>query len=468
MRNTSKSYLDFRELDKNLAIFVRHVTKKPIWYMRARVGNRYVTESLGTVDDAEATTEARQRFYKLKERDKQNIPLKDITFAEFWASWYERQLKRGDWQEARITWHKNYANRYFLPYFGKYLLNDITPDVVDGYWGWRKSYWKEGGAGEKERGKHGNAKETPSAKTLKMEQSAIRQILHNAHERRMLTFLPTVKVPEKDRRATERRPSFDDTEYNVLTTQLYHWSRGTGQWKSDKLHDLHKRQRMMLRFLVLFMANTGLRVGEAMQMRWEDVKEFVDTDDETKLEIRVRADTKKGVTRQVISQPPAVRYLAEIRNVSEYTDLQDFVFCANKGSRLSDPNKTFKKFMTEVPYKDRELGILCDADGNRRTLTSLRHFYATKRLELNDTKLDLVAQNMGTSIIQLQNHYLHSDHKRRSAELTGSPKKRRRKEQTEVKTAQNIYELAKEGNLDLAMKLLEGVSAVGGGKTKKD
>ena len=109
MRNKTKSYLGFRELDKNLAIFVRHVTKKPIWYMRARVGNRYITESLGTVDDAEATTEARQRFYKLKERDKQNIPLNDITFAQFWALWYERQLQRGHWQHARITWHKNYA-----------------------------------------------------------------------------------------------------------------------------------------------------------------------------------------------------------------------------------------------------------------------------------------------------------------------------------------------------------------------
>ena len=75
MRNTTKSYLDFNELDKNLVIFVRHVTKKPIWYMRARVAKRYITESLGTVDEAEATTEARQRFYKLKERGKQNIPL---------------------------------------------------------------------------------------------------------------------------------------------------------------------------------------------------------------------------------------------------------------------------------------------------------------------------------------------------------------------------------------------------------
>ncbi|OUR80386.1 hypothetical protein A9Q83_01420 [Alphaproteobacteria bacterium 46_93_T64] len=466
MRNTTKSYLDFRYLDKNLAIFVRHVTKKPIWYMRARVGKQYITESLGTVDDAEAITEARQRFYKLQDRHKQNIPLKDITFSQFWTLWYERQLQRGDWQQDRINWHKNYARRYCIPYFGKYLLNDITPDVVDGYWGWRKSYWKVGGAGEKDRGKFGNAAETPSSKTLKMEQSAIRQILSNAHQRRMLPFLPAVKVPEKDRRETARRPSFDDMEYNVLTTQLYHWSRGAGIWKNNKLHELHLKQRLTIRFLVLFMANTGMRVGEVMQMRWEDVKKFIDTDDETKLEIRVRADTKKGKTRAVISQPNAVRYLEEVRSISNHTEPQDFVFCANKGSRLSDPNKTFKKFMLEVPYKGRDKGILCDADGDRRSLTSLRHYYATKRLELNDAKLDIVAGNMGTGIVQLHKHYLHSDHVRRSDELTANTKKGKKSKQAEEKIAQNILELAKEGNLDLAMKLLKGFSTVDSDKNK--
>jgi integrase len=54
----------------------------------------------------------------------------------------------------------------------------------------------------------------------------------------------------------------------------------------------------------------------------------------------------------------------------------------------------------------RELGMLCNAEGNRRSLYSLRHSYITDRLSAN-TPIDKLAKNAGTSIQQIEQHYGH-------------------------------------------------------------
>ena len=64
----------------------------------------------------------------------------------------------------------------------------------------------------------------------------------------------------------------------------------------------------------------------------------------------------------------------------------------------------------------RELGMTRDAEGNRRSLYSLRHSYITDRLSAN-TPIDKLATNAGTSIHQIERHYGHVLIENHAAEL---------------------------------------------------
>jgi hypothetical protein len=62
--------------------------------------------------------------------------------------------------------------------------------------------------------------------------------------------------------------------------------------------------------------------------------------------------------------------------------------------------------------------LLCDTDGRRRCLYSLRHFYATDRLLHGDLDPLTLAQNMGTSVAQIQRHYSHVTNLQNATRLT--------------------------------------------------
>ena len=73
-------------------------------------------------------------------------------------------------------------------------------------------------------------------------------------------------------------------------------------------------------------------------------------------------------------------------------------------------------FRASVMAVLRNLDFLRDAEGNRRSLYSLRHSYITDRLSAN-TPVDKLATNAGTSIHQIERHYGHVLIENHAAEL---------------------------------------------------
>jgi integrase len=129
--------------------------------------------------------------------------------------------------------------------------------------------------------------------------------------------------------------------------------------------------------------------------------------------------------------PKAFLFVTLWRSKSLHTKPQDYVWQGQSkrktgaNTKSNDFNKTFQSFLRTVPYKGRADGLLCDADGKRRTLYSLRHTYATQRLIHGDLVSLTLAENMGTSIVQIQRHYSHVTTLQKAAELTAD--KRRNK-----------------------------------------
>jgi len=88
----------------------------------------------------------------------------------------------------------------------------------------------------------------------------------------------------------------------------------------------------------------------------------------------------------------------------------DFVF-AHKDGR---PIRSFKKSFNSLIDAS---GVAFDSAGNRRTIYSLRHTYATFRLE-EGTDVYTLARNMGTATNMIERFYGHTRTPDQVAELT--------------------------------------------------
>ena len=67
--------------------------------------------------------------------------------------------------------------------------------------------------------------------------------------------------------------------------------------------------------------------------------------------------------------------------------------------------------------------LLYNKEGKRRTIYSLRHTYATFRID-DEVNPHLLARQMGTSIAMLESHYLHNRIKDSARQITKTSSQR--------------------------------------------
>ena len=177
------------------------------------------------------------------------------------------------------------------------------------------------------------------------------------------------------------------------------------------------RERLMLCQYVLILANSGIRVGEARLLKWRDIesqqRSELDGSEATDIIFWVKGKTG---SRDVVARSKDVSdYLGRIWGLrKEEKDgepsLDEYVFCHRDGKPIGSFKGGFKA-MTEAA------GVLKSSDGDKRTIYSLRHTYATFRLEENVSSY-LLAKNMGTSVKMLEQFYGHTVNRSNAAELT--------------------------------------------------
>jgi len=78
--------------------------------------------------------------------------------------------------------------------------------------------------------------------------------------------------------------------------------------------------------------------------------------------------------------------------------LPQLLFRFSNGYQPPSMNGTFKRLM-------RDTGLLKNAEGQNRTLYSLRHTYATLELLNNKTDLHTLSKQMGNSAAMIERHY---------------------------------------------------------------
>jgi len=92
-------------------------------------------------------------------------------------------------------------------------------------------------------------------------------------------------------------------------------------------------------------------------------------------------------------------------------------------NKFVDLNRGFQIFLKLVPYNEHVDGLLYDRDGDKRSLYSLRHTYATLRLEKGDVSVYDLAMNMGCKVAQIENHYSHVLTQQRRHKITKTKRK---------------------------------------------
>ena len=167
-----------------------------------------------------------------------------------------------------------------------------------------------------------------------------------------------------------RRPHFDNEDYNKLTRYLRDFI------KSD--HPRTVRDRKMLVNYVLILSNTGIRVGEARNLKWCDLREIPPPEGSNQpADLALFVKGKTGA-RQVVARTPEVKkYFKRILELREdelkrKPNNNDYVFCNRDGTPVGSFKKSFESLL-------KAAGVETDRHGNKRTIYSLRHTYATFR-----------------------------------------------------------------------------------------
>lgn len=132
-------------------------------------------------------------------------------------------------------------------------------------------------------------------------------------------------------------------------------------------------------------------------------------------------------TSQVVSASSDIKkYLKRIHDlrIEELTtedkpkpklDPESLVFCHKDGSEIGTFKKSFAALLKSAKVER-------DTHGQVRTLYSLRHTYATFRLQ-NGVHQFTLAKNMGTSVAMLEQYYGHTSNIASADELTKKVKR---------------------------------------------
>ncbi|HPE80305.1 MAG TPA: hypothetical protein PKZ35_09870 [Gammaproteobacteria bacterium] len=394
--------------DGKLYVFPR----SGIYQARVYKGDRrYVYRSLKTRSIAKARERAIKFFYEVEIKLEEGLPVQQKSFAEVikeYVALRQRQYDRAQ-QDVINTSKQEQTSIYMLrqikrvvkfwiEYCGKKAIDKIDNAVLQEYIAWRKDYYLRLPKDQIPK----NARLNPADKTLEWETTLAKTILKYAQER---GYRGAVPLPTWRYKAEKKivRPAFTLPEYKRLYEGMRRWIRETDNKE-------RRYTRELLRDYVLLLANSGMRVGEANNLRDSDVIEFKDELGRKNYMFNVKGKTGKRV---VIPRTNAVRYVERVRRRNAEWEA---VWSANanktrrkkiKGDwffRMPDGNKVLTlidQFQVLLEY----VGLTTNADGERFTLYSLRHFYAVQMLHKSKATVWDIARNMGTSVQVIESYY---------------------------------------------------------------
>lgn len=366
--------------------------------LQARIykGERgYLYRSLKTKDVAVARKEALRLFHEMEFKQREGLPLTQVSMSQLIDDYVK--MREDDYklsltikQTASTQQHTSEQMlrqikrvvKFWREYCGNVSVDRVDDGTLREYLPWRKQYYHRMPAENRPK----NFRLNPTDKTLQWELTLGKMLINYAHEKgyRGKMQLPTFSFTAKKKIV---RPPFTRSDFKTLLQAL---RRLVNETNSKQYY----YARRLLQTYVLILSDTGMRVGEANNLKWADLTPIVDGRGRKNYEIKVRGKTG---SRTVIGRLNVFGYFERMRVLNERNEPTDYVFRMKNGNKLITLIDQFQRVLESA-------GIATNSQGERYTLYSLRHFYAVRFLRKGIPVWD-IARNMGTSVQMIQEYY---------------------------------------------------------------
>ena len=360
------------------------------WHCRISVqgSTGYKRFSTKETDQRQAERVALDKYEELYFKVKRGGSLKGKSFKvvyEEYCDWVDatKTQRTGDHNKQV----KRKVEKYGLSFFKTKSVDDITEGDLIEFMIHSKNLMKSVNGTE------------PSASTLRGIGTAHRELFQYAKSKGYIKEVLPIPVPSAEQNP---RPDFTKEEWRTLTGFMRKWvnepCKGT---RSVGIDRKRHRERFYLQHYVLVMGNTGCRVGEMRSVKWHNLDRVVIEEGDERLLISVDGKTGK---RQVVANAGVENFIKRLwdyrtEELGATPSLEEYVFCKPNGKFVQYYKGSFTRLLLDSGLRENN-------DGELRTLYSLRHTYATMRV--NEVPVYQLAINMGTSVEMIENFYGHS------------------------------------------------------------
>ncbi|OAN48762.1 hypothetical protein A6A04_19850 [Paramagnetospirillum marisnigri] len=345
------------------------------------------------------------------------------TFKKVAEAWLKAIEAEGSKSAAA---YRTVAERYHIPFFGTYKITQINQQVLAEYERWRKDYWSKGPGSKlktetivrKDGKEYVRAKHLGSAEKAYGEDTTLRGIFKYAVDHDMLPASKMPVIGTKKAKSTKvikarRYPAFNKEQVEKILA--YCNAQPSSPKKivrdGDAEMDLTRPNldRQVFSAFVHLVLGTGLRPGrEHVLIKWKHFREETVNGVEHQI-LRIAPETKTG-ERDVRCDTFAMAHLTAFRSLSNFSKDDDFVIA----DQLT--GKPVKDFKRQFNTMCKALGMEGDAHGKKFVPYSMRHTYATLKLEAG-VNIRLIANNIGNAPEVLHAHYGHDSTVNRANEL---------------------------------------------------
>lgn len=360
--------------DGRLHIFQRPLT--PFVWCGFHHKGRYIRKSTKESDFAAATAVA-EKWYTLQQAEilTGNSAIGGRSFASAAKSavkTLEERVKRGERSESYAKGIKLLLQTSLVPYFATTSVDSI--DIV---------------AWEKYKTHCLSRNPNLSRGTLHQHKSALRTVLNESYRQGWIKTAPVLKDVYSSPKIKTPRQWFEPKELlRLMEALLAHKKKMKGtRWEEDaaELFDY-----------VGFVANSGLRTGEAMNVRFCDIsihKEMSDGEERKYLMINnIKGKRGTGDCRTMDGAVEAFERRCKARKITDPEKSDEPLF------------RAYHRDMFNAVLEKEGLKWSKERPARKRDLTVLRHTYISIRL-IHGAHIYEVATNCRTSVQMITDHY---------------------------------------------------------------
>ena len=408
-------YLKVEKTGKPVAIYKREDVQQDLpieernYYAHFPIrGTRGKRQSLLVSTREEALMRAQEAAVNIRVALAQGVVVVTTTVETLVEKFLRHKASRirGEWDSKQEAGRKSITQErfdliegklrnYLLPFLGAKSDAKSVPKKKWGEWeAWRRQNVRKGGA--------------PKADTLLNEMGHIRECWKWGMEQGLIPYAPVLPFHDENLATDDkvRRETWEWDEWNSFKSQPAKWLKAQEGKDESDYWDCFVAYQMLF-----FLSNNGMRVGEIVKVKRKDIRFYERGLGDMKNErgqsvftfkrlgalVEVHKSTKTGA--RVVNSMGG-EFAMRVYEKAQHKKKEDFLFQHLDGSPFT--TRQFGTIFNRIMrYTDQE-----SKWGKHFVPYSLRHFYATTRLQ-HGTSFNALCDNMGVGETYLKKHYSH-------------------------------------------------------------